>query len=98
MSWYKKAQYTVEEYQATPLPAVPAKADAIKNSREIREPLPDTPEVPNFWDVIQKCPHYVITCSTCGSVFKCRCSAYVHSRHPPVETTVTLCPVCKNAK
>lgn len=43
MNWYKKAQYSVEEYQATPIPALGKDTSAPRDTGEIIEPLPDTP-------------------------------------------------------
>ena len=45
MNWFKKAQYEVEDYQATPIPSMPQAAMGIRDNGEIIDPLPDTPEV-----------------------------------------------------
>ncbi len=45
-NWYKKAQYEVEEYQSTPIPALPQAAGGIRDNGEIIDPLPLTPDKP----------------------------------------------------
>ena len=94
MHWYKKSQYSVEDYQATPLPAVPAAADAVRSSGEMRETLPETPEIPSFWEITKNNPHYDLTCSNCGARFKCRCLSFLHKTNPQVKANIPSCPVC----
>jgi len=43
MNWYKLAQYSVDDYQPTPIPALPKDAIMPRDNGEIIEPLPDTP-------------------------------------------------------
>ena len=43
-----KAQYSVDDYQPRPIPALPQNAMGVRDNGRIIEPLPITPELPKF--------------------------------------------------
>lgn len=45
MNWYKISQYKIEEFQPTSIPAMPVAATPIRDSGEIIDPLPLTPNI-----------------------------------------------------
>jgi len=46
MNWYKKAQYSIEDYEAHPIPSTTDRSGpGIKSTYDAKEPLPDTPKI-----------------------------------------------------
>ena len=99
VNWYKKSQYSVEDRETHPLPALSGRGDNIVETEEGRKFVSLVPEEQSALEIIQKMlglrKHKPKTkyheCPKCGNP-KC----YYKEIHPDTDMNeiVEYCPVC----